>query len=580
MAELTRDQLKAFFETGDIPTEDQFADLIDSYIHKLDDGVSIFVTPTGKRFGIGTTTPESPLGIQAEGDDRVISMTSADGLSEWHITLNPTAGDVKGFSIEEETAAGNISRIFAEKGTGMVGIGNTDPTAKLHITDANPDSATAMKIENAQVGTEPGVVNRAWQLGHIHDPSIPERMGAFSILEETTGTTLAERITILPTQHVGVNEPLPDATLHVNRSVIDPLTKVQLVQGSGITMIGTLEGSNLVLDYQAIQARLGEVIGGNLSLSKTDLHVQPLGGAVVFHSDPLITADKKVTITDDGKMSVGLDAPTERLHVNGAVIVGDTTTAAPAVGTIRYNTTTLDLEGYVSGAWASLTGNTGSNFWQSAGTDMIRYNTADAKVAIGIDIPAAALHVENDTDVVDGNSIGAIVNNTAVISTPGATGTRLGLKVSTSDTWSTSTSAKNVGIAVNATGMTEAHQNIAASLGGNVVVGGIVAQVIGTGGDNVLAIQNGATPAGPPGGSESGIQIYSANLSSTTTSIFNVMNGDGNTVRLYRQTGSMNTPLTTTPNTGDVPTDTLIDNMRTRINQLETILKNLGILAP
>jgi hypothetical protein len=40
----SRDILKTYFETGDVPTEDQFADLIDSYIHQIDDGVYVYAS--------------------------------------------------------------------------------------------------------------------------------------------------------------------------------------------------------------------------------------------------------------------------------------------------------------------------------------------------------------------------------------------------------------------------------------------------------------------------------------------------------------------------------------------------------
>lgn len=582
MSEQTREQLKKYFETGDIPTQEQFASLIDSYIHKLDDNVTIYQGPTGKRFGVGTTEPKSPVGIQAESADSAISMTSFDGTSEWHLAMKASPGGEPGFSVDEQTPAGRLTRLFIEKGTAKVGMGTSEPTTKLHVTDSNSDSATAVKIENAQVGSEPGVLNRGWQLGHIHDPSFPERMGAFSVLEETTSTSLSERITVLPTQNVGINESLPDATLHVNRSVTDPLTKVQLIQGTGIAMLGALEGNNLVLDYEAIQARTGffDSVTGVMTISNSALQLQPLGGAVKVHGDSTQADDTKVTITSAGMMSIGLPEPTERLHINGALIVGNTSTTTPEEGTIRYNTSTSDLEGYAGGQWNSMTGISGSGFWQSAGTDMIRYNPTDAKVAIGTATPLATLHVENDGEVADGNSVGLLINNTAVISTPGGIGTRVGLKVTTDQQWSTSTSSINVAFAARAAGMTNADQNIAASLAGNVVIGTLMAQNVGEGGDNVLAIQNGAVPAGPVGASDSGIQIYSADLNSTTISVFNVMNGDGNVVRLYRQSGNMTAASTSTPNTGDTTTDALISNMRTRINELETILKNLGILAP
>jgi len=39
-AEESRAILKSYFETGDIPTEEQFSNLIDSFIHRLDDGLT------------------------------------------------------------------------------------------------------------------------------------------------------------------------------------------------------------------------------------------------------------------------------------------------------------------------------------------------------------------------------------------------------------------------------------------------------------------------------------------------------------------------------------------------------------
>ena len=54
----SRDVLKTYFETGDIPTEEEFSNLIDSYIHRLDDGLTfIGATPDavaqGSLLGVG-----------------------------------------------------------------------------------------------------------------------------------------------------------------------------------------------------------------------------------------------------------------------------------------------------------------------------------------------------------------------------------------------------------------------------------------------------------------------------------------------------------------------------------------------
>ena len=49
-----RSILKTFFESGDVPTQDQFSNLIDSYIHQTDDGLTLI--------GIGGTPDGSAAG--------------------------------------------------------------------------------------------------------------------------------------------------------------------------------------------------------------------------------------------------------------------------------------------------------------------------------------------------------------------------------------------------------------------------------------------------------------------------------------------------------------------------------------
>jgi hypothetical protein len=56
----TRDTLKTFFETGDVPTQDQFRDLIDSFLNYNDDGLSIT--------GVVQNSSTGAAGRQSAGD--------------------------------------------------------------------------------------------------------------------------------------------------------------------------------------------------------------------------------------------------------------------------------------------------------------------------------------------------------------------------------------------------------------------------------------------------------------------------------------------------------------------------------
>src|SRR4051812_45122853 len=83
-AVVPRSILKTFFETGDVPTQDQFGTLIDSMINGVDDRYllglreydsgSTFLPGDIKRFGIGDTTPASPLGYVLPGSGKTIHM--------------------------------------------------------------------------------------------------------------------------------------------------------------------------------------------------------------------------------------------------------------------------------------------------------------------------------------------------------------------------------------------------------------------------------------------------------------------------------------------------------------------------
>jgi hypothetical protein len=71
-----RNVLKSFFESGDVPTQDQFSNLIDSYVHHTDDGLDLVAIGSipdssangralrvGGNVGINETLPDTYSGI-------------------------------------------------------------------------------------------------------------------------------------------------------------------------------------------------------------------------------------------------------------------------------------------------------------------------------------------------------------------------------------------------------------------------------------------------------------------------------------------------------------------------------------
>ena len=119
-------------------------------------------------------------------------------------------------------------------------------------------------------------------------------------------------------------------------------------------------------------------------------------------------------------------------------------------------------------------------------------------------------------------------------------------------------------------------------LNGSTVIGNLTGEsLVGTGGVNVLAIQNGAEPATQAGSTlltNGGIQIYSVS-GADGTSVFHLMNGDGTVIKLYRAaalTPADNSSVSSTTY-GTTEADVII-NLRNRINELESKLQALGLL--
>jgi hypothetical protein len=92
MDEKTRSLLKTFFETGDRPTQEQFARLIDSMINKKDD--DIYIILPSKNIGIGVSSPKEKLDIA--GGIRVgTTSNQVPGIIRW------TGTDFEGFDGQE-----------------------------------------------------------------------------------------------------------------------------------------------------------------------------------------------------------------------------------------------------------------------------------------------------------------------------------------------------------------------------------------------------------------------------------------------------------------------------------------------
>lgn len=136
----SRAELKARFVKNSIPTETDFANLIDGLVNLQDDGV--------------LKAPGNPLSIQADGENsgpqKVLNLYTSlkDANPAWSLSLNPrsdanNASSARpGFNLGDGSGA---SRLFIDRTSGNVGLGTITPGAKLEVNGSlTANGATAL----------------------------------------------------------------------------------------------------------------------------------------------------------------------------------------------------------------------------------------------------------------------------------------------------------------------------------------------------------------------------------------------------------------------------------------------------
>jgi len=115
-----RSELKGYFIRGATPTEENFANLIDSTLNQEEDNIF--------------KAPNDPLSIRAVDDkERLINFyRNASDLKnpDWVLSLQDSEKVRSGFSIGDREGR---SRFFINSETGNVGIGTADPQAMLEV---------------------------------------------------------------------------------------------------------------------------------------------------------------------------------------------------------------------------------------------------------------------------------------------------------------------------------------------------------------------------------------------------------------------------------------------------------------
>ena len=293
----SRPDLKSYFVKNAIPTESNFADLIDSVPNQREDGL---VKAAG-----------APLSIEASGDassqKRALNFywDFTEDKPHWVLSLNPratpaNAGTAKpGFSISDPD--GN-SRLFIDRATGNLGVATVNPATKLDIAGGRWNLQTTegdFRVGNGQFRFKLGVALGGAGRGDVR----LRAQGGTNRLMLGSGT--ADVLTVRDGK-VGIGTSNPAETLDVNGR-----TK------SGALSIGpwpanpngyVFFGSNAIdqaaaQNYALLQARTG---GRTYLNSPVDIRFR------IGNSD-------KMVLLNNGRIGIGTSTPSATLDVKGTI---------------------------------------------------------------------------------------------------------------------------------------------------------------------------------------------------------------------------------------------------------------------
>ena len=345
----------------------------------------LFVDGGNNKVGIGTSSPDYLLDVEASGDStvRIYSTSgSADAVlrlenataAAWQIYVDGNDDD----KLKIRDVTGTATLMTFDDANGNVGVGLTAPTAKLHVTHGTSGEWAGQFVQSHAGGY--GV------LIDVEDADIDP---AFKI---TSGSTVC--LNVDGNGKVGIGTASPDATLHIVSSaeggVADGNTNVAqlLVESTGSTAGSTgptlaLLNSSVAVDNDIIGAvaflgddDVGDATGdtsvsttyGRIYcqiLDMTEASSATTDGKLFFQTPVNDTLTTHMTMSG-GNVGIGTAAPASNLHIahaSGSVITlsGGTPASAIAIsdGTALGK---IDFTGYDS---------TGSNLQPGTGCRII-----------------------------------------------------------------------------------------------------------------------------------------------------------------------------------------------------------------
>lgn len=377
-----------------------------SYWSRASSTVYLGTSTDSLSIGTSTAIPGAKANIRPTSDaDSLIWQRQIDGLEMGRLGVNGGLGAGRYGYMALNDATGVIGLMFNAAGdsyfkNGNIGIGTNTPTTKTHIytTDTGTSLSSMVRLANNANGSGGQIYSPGLEFGtagsntnaRLYATRESGTGGTLILQSANSSGTLVDRITIPPTGNVGIGT-IPSATLDVNGAHTSGYGMATFRSSNAAYLCAIATSENAGLRMQTTPGTDLWSISSGISGGGSAVD------ALKFSTNTYLRA----VITQDGKVGIGSNAPTDNLDVlvdtgNAGITVKTSDSLSSAVLTLKRGT-------------APGSNSTGSISVNSDGMSYVisgaLYHNFDKKVSIGVGAAPAAGMLEVAGHIIDRNSV-------------------------------------------------------------------------------------------------------------------------------------------------------------------------------